>query len=488
MKQLYQKYKSIIVALLIGGMSTSCSWLDVSPQAQMNEEQMFSNPEGFEHVLLGIYTSMTRESMYGQDMTFGMMDVVGQYYNIYKNQDHGYYYISQLNYTHEQFLNHSRQTWLDCYNSIANCNVLLEALDGKESSFFEGNKYRLIKGEALALRAYLHFDLFRMFAPSWGKAKDVLTIPYADSFTKKIHAQLKGEEVIRKVVADLDSAKNLLNGIDPVLEGGYKVMDNHFNSPQEASDLFLSYRGYRMNYYAVLGLLARVHFYIGSNSEAAAYAEQVITAKEEGYFQFTSETAFKNPQASRDVQQMNELLFALNDVKVVDRWFSLSNSANTAFRIVNNSSFYSKGDFRLYLLENAAEEDKTASLKYARLSENAANTNNKLPMLRMSEMYIIAAEAGYATDKTKAISRLSELKTNRGVSMNMTGYSFEQLQDETLLEAKRELLGEGQLFYWYKQRNLAKIKRGNEVIDMPIEKYTFPLPSTEVEFGDRVQP
>ncbi len=109
-------------------------------------------------------------------------------------------------------------------------------------------------------------------------------------------------------------------------------------------------------------------------------------------------------------------------------------------------------------------------------------------MLRMSEMYIIAAEAGYATDKTKAISRLSELKTNRGVSMNMTGYSFEQLQDETLLEAKRELLGEGQLFYWYKQRNLAKIKRGNEVIDMPIEKYTFPLPSTEVEFGDRVQP
>lgn len=488
MEQLYQKYKLIVMALLIGTMSTGCNWLDVTPQAQVNEEQMFSDPEGFEHVLLGIYTSMTRESMYGQDMTFGMMDVVGQYYTVHKNQDHAYYYISQLNYTHEQFLNHLRQTWLDCYNSIANCNVLLEALNTKDPSFFDGHKYRLIKGEALALRAYLHFDLFRMFAPSWDKAKEALTIPYADSFTKKIHVQCKGEEVIRKVMADLDSAKNLLNDIDPVLEGAYKVMDNHFNYPQTAGDLFMSYRGYHMNYYAVLGLLARVNFYIGNNVKAAAYAEQVIAAKEDGYFQFTKETAFKNPQASRDVQQVNELLFALNDVKVVARWFSLNSSSNSAFRIVDNSSFYSNGDFRLYLLENISEEDKTASLKYARLSENAANANNKLPMLRMSEMYIIAAEAGYVTDRDKAIGRLSELKTNRGVSLNMEGYSFDQLKEETLLEAKRELLGEGQLFYWYKQRGLTKIKRGKETIDMPVEKYIFPLPSTEVEFGDRVQP
>lgn len=488
MKQLYQKYKSIIVALLVGGMTTGCSWLDVTPQAQVNEEQMFSKPEGFEHVLLGIYTSMTRESMYGQDMTFGMMDVVGQYYTIYKNQDHGYYYISQFNYTHEQFLNHSRRTWLDCYNSIANCNVLLEALNDKEPSFFDGDKYRLIKGEALALRAFLHFDLFRMFAPAWDKAKEVLTIPYADSFTKKIHVQCKGEEVVRKVIADLDSAKNLLNGIDPVLESGYKVMDNHFDSPQEAGDLFLSYRGYHMNYYAVLGLLARVNFYIGNYSEAADYAEQVIAVKEDGFFQFTKETAFKNPQASRDVQLVNELLFALNDVKILERWFALSSSSNSAFRIADNSSFYSNGDFRLYLMENISEEDKTASLKYARLSENAESMNKKLPMLRMSEMYIIAAEAGYAKDKKKAIRRLSELKTNRGVSLNMDGYSFEQLKDETLLEAKREFLGEGQLFYWYKQRGLTKIKRGKEMIDMPVDKYIFPLPSTEVEFGDRVQP
>lgn len=486
MKKLYQKYKAMFVALLMGVMSVGCNWLDVIPQAQVNEEQMFSSPEGFEHVLLGIYTSMTRESMYGQDMTFGMIDVVGQYYTIYKNQDHAYYYISQLNYTHEQFLEHSRRTWLDCYNSIANCNVLLEALDGKGSSFFDGNKYRIIKGEALALRAYLHFDLFRMFAPSWEKAKDMLTIPYADSFTKKIHVQCKGDEVIRQVIADLDSARNLLNGIDPILEGGYKVMDNHFNSPQEPEDLFLSYRGYRMNYYAVLGLLARVNFYTGNNSGAFSYAEQVIAAKEDGYFQFTKETAFKNPQSSRDVQQMDELLFALNDVKILDRWFSLNSSSNSAFRIVDNSSFYSNGDFRLHLLGNTSEEDKTTSLKYARLSENAENVNNKLPMLRMSEMYIIAAEAGYASDRKKSISRLSELKTNRGVSLDMDGYSFEQLREETLLEAKRELLGEGQLFYWYKQRNLAKIKRGKETVDMPIEKYTFPLPSTEIEFGDRV--
>ena len=36
----------------------------------------------------------------------------------------------------------------------------------QEQNVFAGNNYNTTKGEALALQAFLHFDLLRMFAPS----------------------------------------------------------------------------------------------------------------------------------------------------------------------------------------------------------------------------------------------------------------------------------------------------------------------------------
>ena len=69
--------------------NSSCdSWLDVTPQAQVNAEKLFSKPKGFENALYGIYTSMTDASSYGTHMTFGLMDVLAQYYDVYQDKYH----------------------------------------------------------------------------------------------------------------------------------------------------------------------------------------------------------------------------------------------------------------------------------------------------------------------------------------------------------------------------------------------------------------
>ena len=67
----------IIFTLFVFALTnSSCdSWLDVTPQAQVNAEKLFSKPKGFENALYGIYTSMTDASSYGTHMTFGLMDV-----------------------------------------------------------------------------------------------------------------------------------------------------------------------------------------------------------------------------------------------------------------------------------------------------------------------------------------------------------------------------------------------------------------------------
>ena len=56
--------------------------------------------------------------------------------------------------------------WSTAYNSIANANSLLKHLDETDVPFHGDNK-AIIKGEALALRAMLHFDLLRCFGVSY---------------------------------------------------------------------------------------------------------------------------------------------------------------------------------------------------------------------------------------------------------------------------------------------------------------------------------
>ena len=120
----------IIFTLFVFALTnSSCdSWLDVTPQAQVNAEKLFSKPKGFENALYGIYTSMTDASSYGTHMTFGLMDVLAQYYDVYQDKYHLLYEASRYNYKNSNSQDVIKNLWLKNYNSIANCNVLLDYL------------------------------------------------------------------------------------------------------------------------------------------------------------------------------------------------------------------------------------------------------------------------------------------------------------------------------------------------------------------------
>ena len=53
----------IAVTLFVCTVASSCNnWLDVTPQAQVNADKLFSTPEGYESAVYGIYTAMTDAS------------------------------------------------------------------------------------------------------------------------------------------------------------------------------------------------------------------------------------------------------------------------------------------------------------------------------------------------------------------------------------------------------------------------------------------
>ena len=68
----------IAVTLFVCTVASSCNnWLDVTPQAQVNADKLFSTPEGYESAVYGIYTAMTDASIYGTHMTFDIIMPLG---------------------------------------------------------------------------------------------------------------------------------------------------------------------------------------------------------------------------------------------------------------------------------------------------------------------------------------------------------------------------------------------------------------------------
>ena len=72
--------------------------MDVVSQAQVNADKLFATPSGFESALNGIYISMTSTDSYGRNATYGLMDILAQYYSVYLNKGHEFYEASVYNY------------------------------------------------------------------------------------------------------------------------------------------------------------------------------------------------------------------------------------------------------------------------------------------------------------------------------------------------------------------------------------------------------
>ena len=99
--------------------------------------------------------------------------------------------IDTSNYTTSVAVPSLEQMWQGGYNIIANANKVLQELENGRSVVTDDYEYNLIKGELLGIRAYVHFDLLRMFGPStWlGDNASKLVVPYVRSYSSAPEVQ-----------------------------------------------------------------------------------------------------------------------------------------------------------------------------------------------------------------------------------------------------------------------------------------------------------
>ena len=264
-------------------------------------------------------------------------------------------------------------------------------------------------------------------------------------------------------------------------------------------------RTLRMNYYAVKALQARVYLWRGKNEDivnALSAANEIITALENNiainemytYCNFlTPETVNKSCTS-----MSRENIFGLNVSDVASR---IVNYIKPYYLDSENTPMYLLTTDAMSLYENSATDIRLTTLMEP--NTNAQNTGytplkvyqsdlandykNKISMIRIPEIYYIAAECYVKQNNPNlplALNCLNTVREKRGLYTPLEDLDAEQILVEIQKEYHKEFLSEGVMFYYYKRTGTKTIPNYTE--DMEDAQYVLPYPEFEIQSG-RVQ-
>ncbi len=430
----------ILIATLIS--TTACNgWLTIQPNEVMSEDEMFETTGGFYDALHGVYATL--KDNYGHSgglMTTTIEHMAAQW-------------EVKGSTTEEKLRNHDyiaagEQVFASIFSNqfehIANINNILKYLEIQ--TCLRPSDYDIIKGECLGLRAWLHFDMLRIWGPIPGFNNTVKKyLPYAQDFSTSRHTYYIYTDFVKLLQKDLTEAENLLAPFEPE-------------------------RNFRLNYIGVLALQSRLNLWLQDKEKALEYAEKLIGIIEEKYNTLYMFAKLDNI-GFKDYRFAKEHLFGI----YIN--FESVPFPNTT-TLYNNTSFldelyeYSTSDIRTKLWKDRTLTDLSEPakdlLKY--LSGNGSMSIIKLP-----EIYFIAMECA-------SINRANELYRTICQSRGLPEVTIEsetQINDILYKEYRKEFFGEGVLFYYFKRKNSLYIPRNpNKCTE---KSYVLDLPQREVD-------
>jgi len=484
MKKIISIIKSGLLTLLLIA-ATSCeSWIDVEPTDRLSEDKVFSTQKGFLQSLNGVYAEMNNSNVYGGNLSVGVIDVMAQYYDGGSDNGYAYYYPAKYDYTATSLKNIFSNTWAKMYNLITSVNIIIEKCD--QTDVLSEQYQKLVKGEALALRAMLHLDLLRLFGPIMSENATGQAIPYMTISDQNIQDILTADVVIEKIISDLKQASTLLKDSDPILTNGV------ISAPTDEDDLDFSYRQYRLNYYAVQVLLARANLWKGDKEAALQIAKNVI-AEVGNIFPFTSKSTATGNKPDRMFS--SEVMFSLyntNRINVYRKYFASTldyRNILSFYGTIDNGRvpelYDSQNDIRYGMWAASSEGDNDLIFtKYEDVSVKDGSTDHycyMMPLIRLSELYLIAAEC--ETDFDLAVQYLNTLRNKRNCP-DLSVLDANDLKTYITNEFRKEMIGEGQMFFYYKRHAMESIPNGasaSGILSMPSKNYVVPIPESEID-------
>ena len=478
-----------LTVLMSAVILSSCSdWLDRNPSTALPRELAISNRAEAFAALNGMYNAVQGtaawNSWYGSRFIIHG-DVRGD--DMQASRTGGRATVTyQMQYT----LANAPTLWIQPYRAINRANSLIFALEelgglpDADDAFVDD-----LIGQALTVRALAHFDLLRANAlPFTVAGRDGLGVPLIITPQNPANPPARNTigEVYDQIVADLLEAIDLM-------------FDSRSNIPPYQGTQFIN--GW-FTTWSARALLARVYLYMGNFTEAYNLATQVIAGSGRQLAEFTlnDDGFIENWQA----QIAREILFEIvsfNQANWVDRESIgyIYNEAGYGDAImtqafINLMETYFADDLRWGVmlpsrLDPEAEqawniivgEGASADTIWNRVFINkypgrghAALDN--VPILRLSEMYLIAAEAAYQlSNPTSAAQHLNAIVLRGNPNATPVAPADANL-DRILKERRVEFVGEGHRFFDLMRNNRRVIRFTNDSDDPALNDTGWHLP------------
>jgi tetratricopeptide (TPR) repeat protein len=436
----------------------------------VKRDEMLSTNEGIEDALYGVYAKMRTNSLYVQEMYFSTLEVLSQTMYCYGND--GVTAMSKYDFTNTTVKGVFESIWTDMYSDISNANSIINSPLIENATSYPQTIYR---GEALALRAFMHFDLMRLFAEQITVNSAADGIPYATEFSLKTPDFESLQKNYEHVLADLTEAEQLMANDD----------DEYKNT-----STFMNDRQIHLNVHAVRALLARVYLTMGNKEKALEYAEKVINAS--GY-SLKEKTEVNNDLAG--VLSQKECLFGVYYASFYTQVSTKLQQTVTYSSLTLRDDFlemYERGvsglDYRTNAYFTAVDNGGTSTYRLSKFTDIYELNNNSsarpssliqgINLIRMPEMYYIAAEALLSSNPTKALAYFNEVITRRGLEAQVTPLT----QNDINTERYKEYIGEGQTYFNMKRQNLSITSYDNTTTYRPENNiYVVPIPDAEKE-------
>ncbi len=464
MHNMYNKIiKNTIVAFAAFTLVQGCSKkevIELTPEFSLDALNNPSSMKQVEEVLTGAYGSLRAADYFGSGSGTGsgwalMPDILSD--NVYEVAAET---LANSRAMADWIFNSSTgqigSLYSAPYNTIAHANIILRDVDKFANANNQGQANR-IKGQAYALRAMAHFDLFRYFAVKYDRSSTAdLAMPYIKDFTVSTSVKPvrnNNKDYYDNIFADLNQAVTLLGNVDQAIN--------------PASGLTRPF----IDRNAVYALLARVNLYAGNWADAATAATNALNGRPLA----TTQSAFTGMYKQTDRGEIiwNVQFEAGQSGPTFLAFFATSN--RSYFRpvpeiatIAGNTGLIQSNDLRYQAyFTNVPAAGTTpvpnlAITKY-RGKSTLTDGNANFIALRSGEMYLIRAEANARLGGANEVTALADLNALRAA--RISGYIPEVLTGTALINAiaderRREMFGEGHRFFDLK-RTTRVIQRGS---------------------------
>lgn len=453
------KYLIIIVTFLTLLSCNQDEFLDKEPYDEIITEKLIIDFKTFKAAANGVY-DLFQDTYYYNNYFLMLSDDMSD--NVQRRNSTVFQDIDNYETTADD--SYVQRVWDKIPDVIAQATIVIRQAKTMDFGADQDEATTLI-GQLYIARSLAYFDMQRLFAQPYNFTADAshLGVPISDEVNVGIElispARSTTAQVYDKIVTDINYGLTLIG--------------------DDTSSI------YYFNKNSSKALLARIYLYMENWEEANSLATEVIAGgysllSTEDYVSswtndFTSESIFSIVNLDNDDSSSSSITYYYNNYMRFVATEDLYNSIDA-------------DDVRKNLM--VPEDDFHKVLKYT-----ASTRDDNIPVIRLSEMYLIQAEAlaemgGSNEDAARTAVNTIRLRANpTATPYSETG---EALKDVIQDERRKELMFEGHRLFDLTRKKKDFVKYRYDPLSPPLninypnDMTILPIPQTEVDANENI--